>query len=75
MAGAIVSFLHWCSRVSSISRICGREPSMVSASVKLLHSDNVTPLPDTHTSGWTTGRSLITNPRSAWPELSVVSIP
>src|SRR5438552_2535970 len=73
MAGPIVSFLHWCSRVSSISRIFGREPSLVSPSVRLLHTENEATLEDTHATGWATGRSLMTNPRSAWPELSSIS--
>src|SRR5438093_4865976 len=78
MAGLIVRvfhWCHWCSLVSSISRICGREPSVVSASVRLLHTENETTLPDTHASDWTTGRSLMTNPRSAWPDLSPISRP
>src|SRR5947208_2847432 len=66
MAGPIVSFLHWCSRVSSISRIFGREPSLVSPSVRLLHTENEAELEDTHATGWATVRSLMTNPRSAW---------
>src|SRR5213596_2516286 len=75
MAGPIVSFLHWCSRVSSISRIFGREPSLVSPSVRLLHTENEATLEDTHATDWATGRSLMTNPRSAWRELSSISTP
>src|SRR5215216_3955906 len=75
MAGSIVRCFHSCACVSSMSRICHREPSVLAASGMLVHTENAATLPDTHVTGWTTGRLLTTTPRSAWPELSAISTP
>src|SRR5438093_8026850 len=75
MAGPTVNFPHSCSRVSSSSRICGRAPSVVWAAAKLLHTENSVPFPESHSTGCTTGRSLMMKPRSAWPERNAISTP
>src|ERR1044071_2136885 len=53
----------------------GREPSVFWAIGKLLHTENSAPLQSTQVTGWTTGRSLIMNPRSACPEPNPSSTP
>src|SRR5258708_6251700 len=55
--------------------ICGRAPSVVWATGKLLHAENSVPLPENHITGCTTGRSLMMKPRSAWPERNEISMP